>query len=149
MAQRSFRFIEPSHFRKSERRAVGFLESEDKDLNAKEVYDSLERKPSYDLNARIDWWLEGNDVPKNYFHGWDIPEYRECFAFKRAEDRFYGFKCHPKPTSSMRFILCVLVFYDSKHAEDTNFALLDRINVLRENRDVTAAITAKYPEYRG
>jgi hypothetical protein len=150
MAKRSFKFTQPTNLKLSNRRAVGFLEEAGSTgLNAKEVYDSLESRASMDVKNRIDWWIEGNDVPKKYFHGFDNPPYRECFVFKRAEDRFYGFKCHPRPISSARFQLCVLVFHDSKYEEDANYALMDQMNVLRTDQEVIKAIAAKYSEHRG
>jgi hypothetical protein len=150
MGQRAFKFTQPSNFKRSDNRAVGFLEEPgNAEVDAKSEYEALERKASMDLKNRIDWWVEGNNVPKKYFHGFDMQEYRECFVFKRAEERFYGFKCHPRPVSSKRFQLCVLIYHDSKYEEDANYTLLDRVNVLRKNRDVTEAISAVYSEYRG
>ena len=107
------------------------------------------KKASWATKTRIDYWIEGNNAPPKYFHGYDEQKYRECFVFKRDEDRFYGFKCHPRPKTAARLEMCVLTFHDSKFEAERNYTLLDRINVLRKDPYVIAAIRESYPEFTG
>jgi hypothetical protein len=124
----------------STRRAVVFLVCNG-EYDARAAFDKL--VPSYArlVRERIDHWID-DGVHKKYHHGWDQPEYRQCYCFKwkegRVHQRLYGFKCNPKHDNA-RFQLCVLVFHATK-ADNTDFAILDRINRLRTDSYVLAAI---------
>ena len=145
-----YTFTHTNDFKRSGVRSVGFLEEDgSQDLNAKSEYEALSQKGAWAIRTRVDHWVDGNNVPPRYFHGWNTDGYRECFVFKKDEDRFYGFKCHPMPRTKAGFEMCVLTFHDSKFEEDSNYTLLDRINILRKHPSVIAAIRKKYPEFLG
>jgi hypothetical protein len=127
--------------RNSSRRAIVFLLCNG-GFNGKTAFDKLPQARNREVRNRFDHWIDGNVFPK-YFHGWDVPKYRECFSFrwkdKRVHQRLYGFICNPK-RDDQRFELCVLVFHTSKTSEDTDFTILDEINRLRLDASVLAAI---------
>jgi hypothetical protein len=117
------------------RRAVGFLEDKnDASLNAGSVFEALHGKLEQTVRHRFGHWLEGG-VPNNrWFHGWNGPQYKDCFVFKwserRLDHRFYGFLCHPN-VLNLRFHLCALIYHDAKTQWETDNAILDRVNILR------------------
>src|SRR5262249_33676848 len=82
----------------------------------------------------------------------DLTKYKECFTFKwrenRQHQRLYGFLHHPKRRTHPSFQVCVLVYHDTKNEEETDFAVLDRINQLRKDSLVIAAIDKEFPEER-
>lgn len=131
------------------RRAIAFLVCDDDgSLEAWRIFEGLTEKVRRDVRVRIDHWLQGN-VHDKYFHGFpNQAQYKTCFAFKwhvkRQEHRFYGFLYNPKPTE--RFQLCVLVHYTPKNEMGTDYTILDRINRLRMQPAVLAAIAIDYPE---
>jgi hypothetical protein len=134
------------------RRSIGFLHDlESAELNALEHFNSLGEKYAQLVNSRFDHWLDCAIFDK-YFHGWSEPEYKKCFVFKwekkHIPQRFYGFLCHPLPESDPSFETCVLVYYETK-GDATPRAVLDRVNSLRLNLDVTQAISLIYPNYGG
>ena len=135
-------------------RALGFIAAEDvPELDAKEHFESLEVKDSDLVRSRFGHWLEGKVYDK-YFHGWpNNQKYKECFVFKwekkRKPQRQYGFLCHPKPQPAEKgFVLCVLAYFDTKE-DTTDYTILDRLNKLRQDLNVTQAIKKQYPEYGG
>ena len=122
-------------------RAIVFLTCNG-ECNGKAAFDKLVQARDREVRNRFDHWIDGNPFPQ-YYHGWDNPKYRHCFCFrwknKRIHQRLYGFVCNPK-RHDQRFQLCVLVFHTAKTTEDTDFTILDKINRLRMDSDVTAAI---------
>jgi hypothetical protein len=150
---RSYVLRTPTGFR-FDRRAVGFLEYEaDIEMDAGAVFDGLEGAAKQAVRTRLDHWLEGNVYDK-YFHGFpNQSSYKHCFTVKwhvkRQEHRLYGFLCNAKPQSDARFQLCVLIYYAPKNEMGTDYAILDRVNQLRLNSAVTAAIAMEYREYGG
>ena len=133
-------------------RALGFLRADGiPELDAQEVFEGLVPKDADLVRGRFGLWLEGKIYDK-YFHGRGEPEYKHCFYFKwekkRKPQRLYGFLCHPKPDTEKAFILCVLAYFDTKD-DSTDLAILDRLNKLRQDLNVIAAISTEYPEFTG
>ena len=126
------------------RRAIGFVTGGD--LTAAEFFDGLEGNTEREFRDRFDMWLDGQEF-KKYFHGWDVPEFRECFEFKRQSDRLFGFKCHPEPRSNVRLQLCALTYHGTKEGEASDKTMLRRVNRLREDEAIAQAIRKHYPEY--
>jgi hypothetical protein len=147
---KSFSFRLPSGFRFT-RRAIGFLESTDGELDAGSVYDGLNGKVLLDVSTRFDHWLQGNVYDK-YFHGFS-DEHRDCFTFKwhvkRQEHRFYGFLCNPRPQTDAGFRICVLVYSVPKNEWETDLSVLARILRLQFDLRVAEAIAKVYPEFKG
>ena len=129
---------------RTKRRAIGFLLGPE--LNAASFFDGLQGTPEREFRDRFDMWL-GNQDFKKWFHGWDVPEFRECFEFKRQSERLFGFKCHPSPKTNPRLQLVALAYYDEKEGEASDKTILRRLNRLRTDIAVTNAIRTKYPEY--
>lgn len=147
----SFRLADGFGFR---RRSIGFLEAKDDcEMNAGAVFDALTGKARQTVRTRMDRWKDGFNSPNWYFHGWNLPNYKDCFVFKwddqQRSQRLYGFLCNPKPVSDPGFRACVLVYHVTKHEEKTEFVHLDRINKLRQDLRVQAAIKVIYPEFGG
>ena len=129
---------------RGKRRALGFILGDD--LNAASFFDSLEGTQEREFRDRFDRWLDGDEF-KKYYHGWDVPEFRECFEFKRQMERLFGFKCHPEPKSNPRLLLCALAYYDDKEGEASDKTVLSRVNRLHADIRVIQAIRKQYPEY--
>jgi len=133
--------------------ALGFLCAEGiSDLDAKAQFDALNQKDSQLVRSRFGVWLEGKPYDK-YHHGWpNNPENKLCHVFKwekrHKPQRLYGFKCHPKPNTDKGFVLCVLAYFGTKD-DTTDYSILDRLNELRQDLSVIAAISVEYPEYGG
>jgi hypothetical protein len=140
----SFRLIE--RLSSPDRRAVGFLEGHGQ-LNAAQEFEELHSKDKDSLRSRMDRWCDGNLGPKAWFHNFDETEYRECMVFKLNDNRFYGFKCHPLPTSSPAFLLCVLNIHAHKREWETDNAELDRVNEWHASPVARVAIAKTYTEY--
>ena len=122
------------------------------EMNAGEVFDALEGTVRRLVRTRMDYWLDGNNTPPRYFHGWtELPDYKQCFVFKWEEERvgqrLYGFLCNPKPISDPGFRVCVLIYFATKHEAETDFVHLDRINRWRQDSRTRVAIKAIYPEH--
>ncbi len=134
------------------RRGVGFLQRDDGEFHAIAKFERLKPSRASFVRSIMDHWADGNDKPHWWFHGFDQAEYRHCFVFKwdenRVHQRLYGFKCHPKPVTAKEFVLCVLVYYDTK-TDATDYRILDRINRLLTGLEEAEAIAAEYTEYRG
>ena len=124
--------------------ALGFITGPD--LNAAEFFDNLDETGDREFRERFDYWLGGAQY-KKYFHGWDAPEFRECFVFKRQTDRLFGFKCHPSPKTEKRLQLCALTYHGEKEGEEADHTALRRVNRLRADGQVIQAIRAIYKEY--
>jgi hypothetical protein len=134
--------------RPSTRRGVAFLEDEHDDaLDAASTFSSLKTKADRTVRDRLDHWIEGGHKP-NWFHGWpDRAAYKECWVFKwderKVHQRLYGFLSNPSRTNKALQV-CVLVFHDTK-TDQTDFSILDRINVLRQSAAVLHALRKMYP----
>jgi hypothetical protein len=124
----------------SARRALVFLVCNG-ECDARAAFDKLVPSHARLVRERFDHWIDGG-IHTKYHHGWDEAEYRQCYCFRwkdgRVNQRLYGFKCNPNRDDT-RFQLSVLVFYATK-AENTDFTILDRINRLRSDPNVLAAI---------
>jgi hypothetical protein len=132
-------------------RAIGFLEDAGNDeMDAKSVFESLPPVQFSLVNARFGHWLS-RAVFDKYFHGF-AGKYNECFVFKwearHIPQRLYGFLCHPRPRSDLPFELCVLMYFATK-GDDTNYTILDRINRVKTDIAVKAAMSQQYPEFTG
>lgn len=132
-------------------RAIGFLEG-DAQLDAGETFDSLSEKARQTLMSRMDWWVAGNDLPSEWFHGFPNSRYyKDCFTFKwkekRVGNRLYAFLCHPRTKSDRSFQLCALCIHAIKTEFETEQSELDRVNQWHHNGGTREAITTHYPEY--
>jgi hypothetical protein len=130
---------------RTERRAVGFIVGGEYD--ALTFFESLSGTPEREFRERFEAFLDGAEGTgyKKYFHGWDEPEFRECFEFKRQRERLVGFKCHPKPKSRLHMV--VLLYYCDKEGWEFDKTLLRRVNRARVDAAITKAIKKIYPEY--
>jgi len=65
---------------------VFLTKPDDKNLDAKAVFDNLDNKQKRTLLTRFDHWIEGAEgaTPQDkYFHGWpNDKDYKSCFVFK-------------------------------------------------------------------
>jgi len=135
------------------RRGVGFLRSDnDASLNGQKKFRELKPARDKEVRSRLDYWIAGGTNPR-WFHGWpDLTKYKECFTFKwkenRQHQRLYGFLHHPRRRTDPRFLVCVLVYHDEKNEDETDFSILDRLNELRKDSLVIAAINKAFPEER-
>jgi hypothetical protein len=140
----TFRFSLVPMLPPTERRGIGFLEdSSDPHLDARVVFDALSLKIDRQVRSRFSYWIDGGSPNDRWFHGWTDAEYRHCFVFKwddkRLHHRLYGFLCNPK-AADRRFQLCALSYHSSKTEWETDYTILDRVNLLRENQAALAAI---------
>lgn len=128
---------------------MAFLCSDtDSTVDAKKAFDELAAKRERELRSRFDYWIDGGSN-KRWFHGWDVPQYRLCFVFKwkdKKHQRMYGFLCHPMPNREPRLEICVLVLHAQKTEYETDAAELDRVNAIRVNETVLAAIRKAFPD---
>jgi hypothetical protein len=151
MAQRaSFSVSVIAGLQHSNRRSLAFLECDgNNEINARKIYEGLNRSNATNVRNRFDYWLQGGIHPK-YFHGWSDPQYRECFVFKwdmrSRHQRLYGFLINPKPRTDRALQVCVLVSHAQKNTRETDPAELNHVNVLRVRTDVVEAVTRAYPE---
>lgn len=127
--------------KKSTKRAVVFLLGEE-DFNGRTVFDNLPLGIERDLRNRFDYWID-NGINDKYFHGWpNLENYKLCFSFRwrdgKIRNRLYGFLCNPKALEPS-FRMCVLVYHASK-TDETDFTILDKLNMLRNRPEVLAAI---------
>src|SRR2546426_476025 len=115
----------------SDRRAIAFLSCDGNcEINAEAVFKKLKPKEEKDVRARFDHWIDGG-VFKKYHHGWDESPNKECYVFKRQDDRFYGFLCHPRPNGNPRFQACILVCHGLKGKWETDPKKLALCNTMR------------------
>lgn len=133
-------------------RGIGFLEKDDGEFDAITKFRTLKASKARFVKSIMDHWVDGNDRPSWWFHGFNEARYRDCFVFKwdenRVHQRLYGFKCHPKPKSAKEFQLCVLVFHATK-TEATDYGILNRINRILADLEEVEAVAKEYSEYRG
>jgi hypothetical protein len=130
-------------------RGVVFLRcSDNADVNAEAVFNSLGQKDKNRMRDRFDNWMQGNDGPAHWFHGFDDEERKHCFVFKRRKAhthyRYYGFLMHPLPMTDPAYWLCVLATHAQKNTEATDPAETNFINVLRVRPDVIAAVKGSF-----
>jgi hypothetical protein len=115
----------------------------DPSIDAKTVFNGLKPKLERLVRSRFDFWLDGG-IRKEYFHGWDKADYRDCFFFKwkgnGQNHRFYGFLFHPF-RGDPGFQLCVLVSHATKNTWETDPGELDGAKALREEDAVKEAIS--------
>lgn len=134
------------------RRGIGFLQKDDGEFDAITKFRGLKASKARRVQSIMDHWVDGNDQPVWWFHGFNEEPYRHCFVFKwdenRVHHRLYGFKCHAKPKSAKEFQLCVLIFHDTK-TDATDYRILNRINKILADLEEVEAIAKEYPEYRG
>ena len=129
----------------SNRRAIAFLVSRDDGrTSAQDAFNRLAAKKARDVRSRFDFWIDFG-INDDYFHGWpNHPKYKGCWVFKwkdnRQRHRLYGFLVNPLPLGNASFQLCVLVLHATKNERETDTAELDRINALRADPRVKAAI---------
>ena len=143
--------VEPiPRLQQSTRRGLAFLICfSDPAIDAKAVYEGLDDTKRTLVRNRFDHWIQGGVFPK-YFHGWDDPNYRECFVFKWKDNdqhqRLYGFLIHPRPKTAPRFEVCVLVSHAQKNAEATDPSELNGAKAVRQNVEVVLEVKKAYPE---
>ena len=151
MAAKAYAVVPINGLKKSRRRAIVFLRSdEDDSLDAAAVFAGLSDKREMELRTRFDYWIDGG-IQDNYFHGWpNNPKYRKCFVFKwrhkRQNHRFYGFLCNPTPKSNRRFQLCVLCSDATKRDWNTDPNELKAVEELRLVPAVRGAIEMVFPD---
>jgi hypothetical protein len=136
----------------SPHRSVVFLrETQENQLNASAVFDGLAAKQVRDVRSRFDYWIAGNNVHKQFFHGWpgDSP-HNGCFVFKYKEKgkhhRLYGFLCHPCKKSRPGFRVCVLCTHAAKNQWLTDPRELDGALALSTDPIVLKALSIKFQE---
>jgi hypothetical protein len=149
---RTFQVERIPRLQRGKDRSLAFLVSpEDVSIDAKRVFESLSVEKQRLLLDRFDYWLQ-RGVHNPYFHGWDDPDYRNCFVFKwkekRQHQRLYGFLIHPSPQTSPRLEVCVLVSHAQKNTEFTDPAELNGAKALASILDVVRAVKLTYPERR-
>ena len=126
------------------RRGVAFLEHPAPYVDAKEIFDDLTPSSERYHRKSFDYWLADRHMPER-FHGfkksYEKSKYTQCFVFKNIEEkeRFYGFLCHPKP-DDQRYQLCVLAVYAQKKENAQDLAELERVERMRKDPAVLAAI---------
>ncbi len=134
------------------RRALAFLEcTDDKDIDAKKVFDRLGAKKKGDVLNRFEYWLDEGTCDK-YFHGWpNSPKYKNCFVFKwrdtQGYHRLYGFLFNPRPETDPGYKVCVLVSHAIKGTPNTDPSELDGANKLRESVEVIKVVKKAFPEH--
>jgi len=130
-------------------RGVVFLRcSDNSDVNAETVFNALNRKDKDAMRAKFDHWMQGNDWPTLWFHGFDDAERKHCFVFKRRKAhiryRYYGFLLNPLPKTEPGYRLCVLATHTQKNTEATDPAETRFVNALRIQADVIAAVNRSF-----
>jgi hypothetical protein len=127
------------------RRAIGFLEdSNDPHMDARAAFAALRGNRERDVRHRFGYWQEGELPNDKWFHGWpNNPKYEDCFVFKwndrRLQHRLYGFLCNPSPVQP-RLRVCALMYHDAKTDWETDYSILDRINVAGHDQFSLSAI---------
>jgi hypothetical protein len=133
------------------RRGVVFLRSSDNaEVNAEAVFKRLTQNDQNRMRDKFRHWMQGNDGPAIWFHGFNDAERQHCFVFKRKKShtnyRYYGFLTHPQPITDPGYWLCVLARHAQKNTEATDPAETDFVNELRLLPDVIAAIKKSFPD---
>jgi len=149
---RTFEVTRIGRLQRGKDRSLAFLTSrEDLAIDAQSVYQGLLPEKQQLVRDRFDYWLQ-RGVHDPYFHGWNDPDYRNCFVFKwkenRQHQRLYGFLIHPCPETSPRLEVCILVSHAQKNTEYTDPAELNGARALGNRIDVVRAVKKTYPERR-
>jgi hypothetical protein len=118
------------------------LDPPDKHVNAKTIFEGLTDKLQQDVHNRFDYWLSGNPQ-KNWYHGWDEPDYKDCFVFRYKKNnqhqRLYGFLCNPDPNNPSLQV-CVLVSHTTKNEWEADKSEKKRMNDLKNNEKIIQAL---------
>ncbi len=124
----------------TQRRALAWLiiDPPDKNIVAKTVFENLRTKQKQDLRNRFDLWLDGQKFDK-YFHGWNEPNYKDCFVFKLQSLRLFGFLCNPK-SDMPEFRLCVLASHSIKDGWEADITEKNRMNMLKNDPKAAEAL---------
>jgi hypothetical protein len=155
MATSGYRVLPIEGLKPSNRRAVVFLtKPDDKNLDAKAVFDNLDNKQKRALLTRFDHWIEGAEgaTPQDkYFHGWpNDKDYKSCFVFKwkhkNGHHRLYGFLFNPQPNTRPNFRVCVLASHAIKSTWETDPSELKGAKALHDSLPVIAALKALFPD---
>ena len=122
------------------RKLVFLVVDGDKEVNAKPVFDRLDRKGKAErFRQGFHYWLGKHDRSRRH-HGFDPSQhggaYTGCYVFRQDQDRLFGFLCHPDPDNP-RQEFCVLVHIPKKkksqHEVDTRtLDLVNRISAMPE-----------------
>lgn len=132
-------------------RGVVFLRSDtNPDVNAEAAFNALNQREQNRMRHKFDWWMQGNNGPVQWFHGFDDQARELCFVFKRKKGhthyRYYGFLINPQPRTDPGYRVCVLTNHGQKNTEATDPAETNFANELRINFDVIAAVKRSFPE---
>jgi hypothetical protein len=87
----------------------------------------------------FEYWSLNLPHPKRH-HGWTDPEYKQCYVFKDNPHRLYGF-LH-RSNHGERFNLCIICIYAKKKTQETDVAILDRLNRYRADEMIIRAVAA-------
>jgi len=126
-------------------RSVAFLQYPVPYVDVEGAFDSLDKASERFHLKSFDMWMDDHHRPKRY-HGWNKSEhkgeYSDCFVFKNVGEceRLYGFLCHPKAPEDPNYEMCVLVLYAQKKKWNTDTAELDRVEKMRKDTHVQAAL---------
>jgi len=107
-------------------------------VTAGDSFDGLPQQIKRKLHTAMDYWLGGFDNRPTHHHGWDKSQfsgkYVMLWVFKCRDDqaghRLYGFLQNPDPKRP-RLRLCILVEYASKDQDETDEAILRRVESIR------------------
>jgi hypothetical protein len=138
---------------RDQRRGLAFLvHPKDRRVTAKDSFNELPRQIKKKLHTAMDYWLGGFDNKPAHHHGWDKSEYSGKYVmlwvFKCRDDqaghRLYGFLQNPDPRRQ-RLRVCVLVEYSSKDRDETDEAILRRVESIR----IQSAVIKAVEDYAG
>lgn len=133
---------------RDQRRGLAFLVyPKESRVTAKDSFHGLPIQIKRKLHTAMDYWLGGFDNKPAHHHGWDKSQYSGKYVmlwvFKcradQAGHRLYGFLQNPDPKRP-RLRLCVLVEYASKDQNETDEAILRRVESIRTEPLVIKAV---------
>lgn len=133
---------------RDQRRGLTFLVyPKDRRVTAKDGFNGLPIQIKRKLHTAMDYWLGGFDTKPTHHHGWDKNQfsgrYTKLWVFKCRDDqtgyRLYGFLQNPDPKRP-QLRLCVLVEYALKGEDETDEAILRRVESIRAQQSVKKAI---------
>lgn len=133
------------------RRGVVFLRSDEiLEVNVEVAFGALDQNDRNRMRAKFEHWMQGNNGPIHWFHGFNDKERENCFVFKRRKShtfyRYYGFLMHPHPKNDPEYWLCVLTNHAQKNTEATDPAETSFVDVIRVRSDVLAAVQRSFPD---
>src|SRR6202041_1285932 len=103
-----------------------------------------ENEKMYVQFSMSNWIDTGRDFDKRN-HGFKSGQaHRELYVFKKDNNRFYGFLCHPLPRNEPRLLLCVLCIHAFKNERDTDQAELGRVENWFHSPAAQKAISVVY-----